>query len=206
LFNQLIKDDAVAFIGGFMVYGSFRLSLLCGAGIFTIALLSTSAQAGTARHSSVATSHARGEVGIKLGQTYPAGTIVINVSKKKLYLVTGVDQAILYPVAVGKGKAAWTGVAYVKDKFVRPDWAPPAVVKHDNPNLPDLIPGGTPGNPMGERAITLSLDEIAIHGTSQSMRKSIGTAASYGCIRMLNEDVVDLFERISVGTPVVAIR
>jgi lipoprotein-anchoring transpeptidase ErfK/SrfK len=54
--------------------------------------------------------------------------------------------------------------------------------------------------------LTLSLDEIAIHGTSQSMRKSIGTAASYGCIRMLNEDVVDLYERVSVGTPVVAIR
>jgi lipoprotein-anchoring transpeptidase ErfK/SrfK len=69
-----------------------------------------------------------------------------------------------------------------------------------------LIPGGTPANPMGERALTLSLDEIAIHGTSQSMRKSIGTAASYGCIRMLNEDVVDLYERVSVGTPVVAIR
>ena len=189
-----------------MVYGSFRHSLLCGAGILAIALVSTSAQARTARQSSGESNQMRGEVGVKLGQTYPAGTIVINVSKKKLYLVTGEDQAILYPVAVGKGKAAWTGTAYVKEKFVRPDWAPPAVVKHDNPNLPDLIPGGTPANPMGERALTLSLDEIAIHGTSQSMRKSIGTAASYGCIRMLNEDVVDLFERVSVGTPVVAIR
>ena len=59
---------------------------------------------------------------------------------------------------------------------------------------------------MGERAITLNLDEIAIHGTSASMRRSIGSAASYGCIRMLNEDVVDLYDRISVGTPVVAIR
>ena len=59
---------------------------------------------------------------------------------------------------------------------------------------------------MGERALTLNLDEIAIHGTSPSMRRSIGTAASYGCIRMLNEDVVDLFDRVRVGTPVVAIR
>ena len=71
------------------------------------------------------------------------------------------------------------------------------------PNLPDVIPGGSPHNPMGARAITLDRDEIAIHGTTGAMRASIGRAASYGCVRMLNEDVIDLFDRIAVGAPVV---
>ena len=148
----------------------------------------------------------RGLVQTKIAQEYEPGTIVISLSQKKLWLVTGEGEAIQYRVAVGKAGKAWTGTAYVKGKFVRPDWMPPAVVKKDNPKIPDLIPGGTPGNPMGERALTLNLDEIAIHGTSASMRRSIGSAASYGCIRMLNEDVVDLFDRVRVGTPVVAIR
>jgi lipoprotein-anchoring transpeptidase ErfK/SrfK len=148
----------------------------------------------------------RGSVETNLGQTYAPGTIVISVSQRRLYLITGEDSALLYPIAVGKAGKAWTGPAYISGKYVRPAWAPPPVVKHDNPKIPDLIPGGAPGNPMGERALTLNLDEIAIHGTSRSMRKSIGTAASYGCIRMLNEDVIDLFDRVRVGTPVVGIR
>ena len=78
-------------------------------------------------------------------------------------------------------------------------------MKRDNPNLPDIIPGGSPSNPMGPRALTLDRSEIAIHGTTQSMRRSIGSAASYGCIRMYNEDIVDLFDRVRVGTAVVAI-
>ena len=167
--------------------------------------LALPAQAKTARHD--ATEKAmRGPVATTFGQNYSTGTIVISLSQRRLYLITGEDTAIKYPVAVGRAGKAWTGTAYVRGKFVRPDWMPPAVVKKDNPKLPDLIPGGTPGNPMGERALTLDLEEIAIHGTAQSMRKSIGTAASYGCIRMLNEDVVDLFDRVRVGTPVVAIR
>ena len=69
--------------------------------------------------------------------------------------------------------------------------------------MPALIPGGSSHNPMGARALTLDRDEIAIHGTTRAMRASVGTAASYGCIRMLNEDVIDLFEHVQVGTPVV---
>ena len=177
--------------------------LLLTAGLAALATLP--AQARTARHDSAETAM-RGPVQTPLGQSYPTGTIVISLSQKRLYLVTGEATAIKYPVAVGKAGKAWTGTAYVNGKFVRPDWIPPAVVKHDNPKMPPMIPGGTAGNPMGERALTLSLDEIAIHGTAQSMRKSIGTAASYGCIRMLNEDVMDLYDRVRVGTPVVAIR
>jgi len=136
---------------------------------------------------------------------YAGGMIVISLSAKKLYLTLGEGRAIAYPVAVGKAGKAWTGAARVLDKQANPAWVPPAEVKRDNPQLPDLIPGGAPNNPMGPRVLVLDRSEIAIHGTTASMRKSIGSAASYGCIRMYNEDIVDLFDRVRVGTPVVAI-
>jgi lipoprotein-anchoring transpeptidase ErfK/SrfK len=81
---------------------------------------------------------------------------------------------------------------------------PPADVRADNPKLPDIIPGGDPRNPMGAAAITLSGDKYAIHGTNRP--DSIGRRVSYGCFRMLNEDVTDLFQRVSVGAPVVVER
>ncbi len=136
----------------------------------------------------------------------PAGAIVISQSKRRLFLTQSDGTAIVYPVAIGKSGKAWLGWSRVNGKYVQPAWSPPAVVKHDNPRIPDLIPGGAPNNPMGARAMTLDREEIAIHGTTASMRKSIGSAASYGCIRMYNEDVIDLFERVSVGTPVLAVR
>ena len=136
---------------------------------------------------------------------YPAGTIVISKSQRKLYLQLGDGEAMRYPVAVGMPGKAWLGWTSVVGKYVEPAWSPPAEVKRDHPSLPNYIPGGSLHNPMGLRAMTLGRSEIAIHGTTISMRKSVGTAASYGCIRMYNEDIVDLFNRVNVGTPVVAV-
>lgn len=136
---------------------------------------------------------------------YPAGVIVISQRERRLYLTLGEGKAIRYRVAVARAGKAWSGWARVDGKHVNPAWAPPEMVRRDNPALPDLIPGGAPNNPMGVRALTLDREEIAIHGTTESMRRSIGTAASYGCIRMLNEDIVDLFDRVRVGTAVVAV-
>ena len=129
------------------------------------------------------------------------GTIVISAHQRRLYLVVGNGVAISYPVAVPRRGKEWSGVASIGAKYVNPDWTPPAVVKADHPELPNLIPGGSPRNPMGTRAMLLDRGEIAIHGTTRKMRSSIGTAASYGCIRMLNEDVADLYDRVSVGSP-----
>ncbi|RDI62091.1 L,D-transpeptidase [Microvirga subterranea] len=129
------------------------------------------------------------------------GTIVIRTGERRLYYVRGDGTAVRYPVAVGKPGKQWFGEARVDGKYVRPAWSPPAEVKRDNPRLPNVIPGGAPNNPMGARALTLDLDEYAIHGTNRP--GSIGTYASYGCIRMHNEDIVDLYERVSVGTRVV---
>jgi len=88
--------------------------------------------------------------------------------------------------------------------YVEPAWIAPLSLRNENPDLGHVIAGGAPNNPMGERALELNLSEIAIHGTAAFMRASIGTAASHGCIRMLNEHIIDLFDRVSVGTRVLA--
>ena len=130
------------------------------------------------------------------------GTVLVRTSERRLYLVLEGGRAIRYPVGVGKYGAQWKGRAQIDGKHVEPAWSPPAVIKHDSPSVPDLIPGGTPGNPMGARALTLSGGgQYAIHGTNRP--ESIGGFVSYGCIRMFNEDIIDLFDRVSVGTEVV---
>src|SRR5437763_10811020 len=156
---------------------------------------------------SLASAASASEARVVLGgaQDYPAGTIVIRPREKKLYYTLGDGTAIRYPVAVAKHGKEWAGSARVNGKYLNPDWAPPPVVKRDHPELPNLIRGGSPRNPMGIAALTLDRDEIAIHGTNNKMRASVGTSASYGCIRMLNEDVAELYSRVSVGTPVVLV-
>ena len=102
---------------------------------------------------------------------------------------------------VGRAGKQWAGATRIDGKYVNPAWAPPADVKHDNPSLPDVIPGGSPRNPMGVAAMTLAGGEYAIHGTN--VPGSIGGFVSYGCIRMYNQDITDLYQRVGVGTPVV---
>ncbi|MFO1150242.1 MAG: L,D-transpeptidase [Alsobacter sp.] len=135
-------------------------------------------------------------------QGQPAGTIVVKTAERRLYLSLGDGSALRYPVGVGMRGKQWRGTAKIDGKYVEPSWSPPAEVKRDRPWLPEVIPPG-PRNPMGARALTLDQGEYAIHGTTVAMRKSVGTFASYGCIRMLNEDVIDLYERVKVGTVVV---
>jgi lipoprotein-anchoring transpeptidase ErfK/SrfK len=135
----------------------------------------------------------------------PPGDIVISQSRRMLYLALGDGTALAYRVAVGRAGKSWIGTKPIVAKFREIAWAPPASVKRDMPWLPDMIPAGDPSNPMGARVISLP-GEYAIHGTNAKMRRSIGTAASYGCIRMLNEDIVDLFERVRVGARVTVVR
>jgi lipoprotein-anchoring transpeptidase ErfK/SrfK len=132
------------------------------------------------------------------------GTIVVRTSERRLYFVIGQGQAVAYPVGVGKTGKQWSGQSVIDGKYRHPAWSPPAEVRRDNPKLPNVIPGGSPRNPMGVAAMTLSGGEYAIHGTN--VPSSVGHYVSYGCIRMYNEDVADLFERVSVGTPVVVTR
>jgi len=135
---------------------------------------------------------------------YEPGTIVVKTNERKLYLVVEPGVALRYPVGVGRRGKAWTGSAHIDGKYVRPAWAPPEEVRRDNPRLPDVIPGGSPRNPMGAAALTLSGGEYAIHGTNAP--GSIGGFVSYGCIRMHNRDIVDLYDRVDVGTRVLVLR
>jgi lipoprotein-anchoring transpeptidase ErfK/SrfK len=134
------------------------------------------------------------------------GVVVIRTKERALYLSLGDGRALRYRVAVGKPGKQWFGPATIDGKYVQPAWSPPPEVKRDKPSLPDVIAGGAPNNPMGAAALTLNRGQYAIHGTSRSMRASIGTFASYGCIRMLDEDIVDLYQRVRVGTSVIVVQ
>lgn len=142
---------------------------------------------------------------VAFAEALPAGAILVDASERALYLNLGDGTAIRYRVAVPRSDKMWTGWRRIDGKHVRPAWTPPADVRRDLPHLPDVIPGGHPSNPMGAAALTLDDGLTAIHGTTQTMRASIGRAASYGCIRMRNEDVVDLMQRVGVGTPVLMV-
>jgi lipoprotein-anchoring transpeptidase ErfK/SrfK len=135
---------------------------------------------------------------------YAAGTIVVKTKERRLYFVVGNGTAVRYPVGVGRAGQQWAGQSYVDGKYLKPAWSPPAVVKRDKPSLPDVIPGGSPHNPMGAAAMTIAGGEYAIHGTNNP--GSIGGFVSYGCIRMFNADILDLYARSAVGTPVVVTR
>jgi lipoprotein-anchoring transpeptidase ErfK/SrfK len=132
------------------------------------------------------------------------GTIVVRTSERRLYLVVAEGQAIRYKVGVGRAGKQWSGTSYINGKYRNPAWSPPAEIRRDRPNLPAVIPGGAPNNPMGVAAMTLAHDQYAIHGTNRP--SSIGGFVSYGCIRMHNADITDLYGRVSVGTTVVVMR
>ena len=133
-----------------------------------------------------------------------AGTIVIRTNERRLYYVLGNGQAIRYVVGVGRSGQQWAGTSRIDGKYVQPAWAPPEDIKRENPRLPDVIPGGSPHNPMGVAALTLVGGEYAIHGTNAP--GSVGHFVSHGCIRMYNADISDLFQRVAVGTTVVVTR
>jgi lipoprotein-anchoring transpeptidase ErfK/SrfK len=132
------------------------------------------------------------------------GSIIIRTQERRLYYVLGNGRAIRYPVGVGRSGMQWSGRSSIEGKYMHPAWSPPAIVKRDHPSLPDIIPGGARNNPMGVAALVLEGGEYAIHGTNRP--SSVGHFVSYGCIRMYNRDIVDLFKRVSVGTPVLVTR
>jgi lipoprotein-anchoring transpeptidase ErfK/SrfK len=168
--------------------------LLAAAGAAVTGFLAVAPQPALAHGSVVA---ARDE--------YPAGTIVVHQNQRRLYLMLGSGQAISYPIGVGRHGMQWSGTVQIDGKYLQPAWSPPASIKRENPRLPDVIPGGSPRNPMGVAAMTLSGGgEYAIHGTNQP--GLIGGFVSHGCIRMLNADITDLYGRVSVGTTVVVTR
>jgi lipoprotein-anchoring transpeptidase ErfK/SrfK len=131
---------------------------------------------------------------------YTPGTIVVKTHERRLYLILESGRAMRYPVGVGKAGKQWSGTTKIEGKYLHPAWSPPSEVRRDKPNMPDVIPGGSPRNPMGVAALTLAGGEYAIHGTN--VPGSVGGFVSYGCIRMLNDDISDLYQRVPIGTTV----
>jgi len=128
---------------------------------------------------------------------YKPNQIIVSFSDRRLYLITKPGEAITYPVAVPKGDARWQGVTSVTNKRVNPSWTPTPEMVRENPRLPRWVPGGHPMNPLGIRAMYLGTSAYRIHGTDAPW--TIGQAVSHGCIRMTNQDVLDLYPRVPVG-------
>jgi len=132
----------------------------------------------------------------------PAGTIVIDTPRKFLFLVQGNGTALRYGIGVGRPGFAWSGVKQVSMKREWPDWRPPADMLRRRPDLPGFMAGG-PDNPLGARALYLGSSLYRIHGSNEPW--TIGTEVSSGCIRMRNEDVIDLYDRVRVGARVIVL-
>lgn len=141
-----------------------------------------------------------GATSVKFSTQYAPGQIVASFSDRRLYLVTRPGEAISYPIAIPRQQSRWQGVLVVSDKRVNPTWTPTPEMIRENPRLPRWVPGGHPMNPMGVRALYLGSSMYRIHGTDAPW--TIGQPVSKGCIRMYNKDVVDLFNRVRIGTKV----
>jgi lipoprotein-anchoring transpeptidase ErfK/SrfK len=128
------------------------------------------------------------------------GTIIISTGQRRLYLVLGNGQALSYGIGVGKEGFAWSGVTQVSAKREWPDWTPPEQMLQRRPDLPRHMAGGI-DNPLGARAMYLGSSLYRIHGSNEP--DSIGRASSSGCIRLTNEDVIDLYNRVKIGATVI---
>ena len=138
--------------------------------------------------------------------TFPSheapGTIIIDTANTFLYYLLGNGRAIRYGIGVGREGFTWSGVKSVARKAEWPDWYPPAQMIVRQPYLPRMVAGG-PGNPLGARAIYIGGTEFRIHGTNDPT--SIGKQASSGCIRLINDDVIDLYNRVTLGAKVIVL-
>ena len=132
----------------------------------------------------------------------PAGTLIIDTPNTYLYLVLGNSKALRYGIGVGREGFTWAGTERISKMKEWPDWFPPAEMIERQPYLPRVMAGG-PGNPLGARALYLGKTLYRIHGTNQP--STIGSFVSSGCIRLLNEDIEDLYSRVQVGTRVVVL-
>lgn len=159
----------------------------------------------TSEHGLTATSY-KGKKLVDYQTNQPRGTIIVNTKERMLYFVMGDGQAMRYGVGVGRQGFSWNGSAKIARKAKWPAWRPPAEMRKREPHLPVYMEGG-PDNPLGARALYLfqgGRDTLyRIHGTSQP--QTIGLAVSSGCIRMLNEEVIDLYQRVGIGARVVVI-
>jgi lipoprotein-anchoring transpeptidase ErfK/SrfK len=137
---------------------------------------------------------------VNFDSNYPPGTIVVNTAERRLYLVLPNGQALRYGIGVGRDGFRWGGIHRITAKKEWPSWTPPSQMLARRPDLPRHMAGGI-DNPLGARAMYLGSTLYRIHGSNEP--ETIGQAVSSGCFRMTNDDVTDLYNRVSVGATVV---
>lgn len=130
------------------------------------------------------------------------GKLVIKTSERKLYFYDANNTVRVFRIAVGRQGRKWTGVTSISRMVKNPSWAPPPVIRRDNPKLPAII-GPGPNNPLGVAVLVLGDGTYGIHGTNRD--ETIGTDASYGCFRMHNADILALFDKVTIGTTVTVV-
>jgi lipoprotein-anchoring transpeptidase ErfK/SrfK len=140
---------------------------------------------------------------VSFSEKQPPGTIIVSTGQRRLYYVMGDGKALRYAIAVGKEGYAWSGTSTISSKREWPGWTPPADMRKRKPELPAFMPGGK-DNPLGARALYLGDTLYRIHGTNEPWY--MGSAQSSGCIRMTNDDVIDLYGRAKVGATVIVRR
>ncbi len=140
---------------------------------------------------------------VALDGGYAPGTIIINTSERRLYYVLGGGQALRYGIGVGRLGFTWAGVTKISAKREWPGWTPPREMLARRPDLPRHMNGGI-DNPLGARAMYLGSTLYRIHGSNEP--ETIGQAVSSGCFRMTNEDVIDLYSRVSIGAKVIVLQ
>ncbi len=140
---------------------------------------------------------------VSFSEKQPPGTIIVSTGQRRLYYVMGDGKALRYAIAVGKEGYAWSGTSTISSKREWPGWTPPADMRKRKPELPAYMPGGK-DNPLGARALYLGDTLYRIHGTNEPWY--MGSAQSSGCIRMTNDDVIDLYGRAKVGATVIVRR
>ena len=133
---------------------------------------------------------------------YAVGSIIIKTTERKLLFIKGQNDIVTYKIAVGRQGREWTGSTSISRKVLNPAWAPPPNIRRDNPRLPALVKAG-PNNPLGVAVLVLGDGTYGIHGTNRP--ETIGTYSSYGCFRMYNKDILDLFGRVDIGTAVTVV-
>jgi lipoprotein-anchoring transpeptidase ErfK/SrfK len=142
-----------------------------------------------------------GRTTIRFNPTYKPGQLIVSFADRRLYHVTRPGEANSYPIATPREQSRWQGAMTVTQKRVNPSWTPTPTMRAENPRLPMWVPGGHPMNPLGNRALYLGSSAYRIHGTDAPW--TIGTPVSKGCIRMYNQDVAELYERVPVGANVI---
>jgi lipoprotein-anchoring transpeptidase ErfK/SrfK len=137
---------------------------------------------------------------VRMAAAKKPGDIIVSFSDRKLYFVTKPGEALSYPIAIPREQSRWQGIISVTSKRENPSWTPTPTMRVENPKLPSWVPGGHPMNPLGIRALYLGSSTYRIHGTDAPW--TIGSAVSKGCVRMYNQDVMDLYPRVRVGASV----